>query len=140
VKFWSFLLSKSEAGSKRALTFDAWATEEFARSGGFTALVILVSIGDLRVTPLKSTYFHVIGDEIDWIQVEGMLTKSGVAWDGVVFAALSADDGGPVEDATARSELRMLEQRVVADRMTINNLHFFDGLGRRMQIEEAKPQ
>jgi hypothetical protein len=57
-----------------------------------------------------------------------------------VFSSLSSDDGGPVGDDTARAELRMLEQRVVADRMTINDVHFFDGLGRRMQIEEAQAQ
>jgi hypothetical protein len=126
--------------SHGTLTFDEWVADEFARTGGFTALVILVAIGSLRVTPLKSTYFHVIGDEIDWLQVEALLTKSGVAWDGVVFSALTAEDSGPVSDGTARTELRALEQRVVADRMTINDIHFFDGLGRRMQIEEAQPQ
>lgn len=140
-KFWSCLLSKSHnPESTRALTFDGWVADEFARSGGFTALVILVAIGNLSVTPQKSTYFHVIGDEIDWLQVEALLTGSGVAWDGVVFSSLSAEDGGPVTDDTARAELRLLEQRIVADRMTINDAHFFDGLGRRMQIEEAQPQ
>jgi hypothetical protein len=134
-------LSKSHNPEpNRALTFDDWVAAEFARTEGFTALVILVSIGNLSVTPLKSTYFHVIGDEIDWVQVEALLAKSGVAWDGVVFASLSTEEGGPVSDAIAREELRSLGQRVVADRMTINDMHFFDGLGRRMQIEEAQPQ
>jgi hypothetical protein len=122
------------------LTFDSWVADEFARTGGFTALVILVSIGNLSVTPLKSTYFHVIGDELDWVQVEGLLSGAGIAWDGVVFSPLSSEGGGPVSDDEARAALRDLQQRVIADRMSINQAHFFDGLGRRMQIEEAQPQ
>jgi hypothetical protein len=58
----------------------------------------------------------------------------------VVFSPLSSEGGGPVSDDEARAALRDLQQRVIADRMSINQAHFFDGLGRRMQIEEAQPQ
>lgn len=133
-------MSKFDLSSKRALSFDAWAAGEFARSGGFTALVILVAIGNLSVVPLKSTYFHVIGEDIDWIQVEALLTGSGVSWDGAVFKSITDKDGGPVTDDKARAALRLLEQQVVANRLSINDAHFFDGLGRRMQVEEAQPQ
>ena len=46
--------------------FDDWIAAEFAERGAFTVLVILVEIGETKVTPLCSTYFSVIGDEVDW--------------------------------------------------------------------------
>lgn len=121
-------------------TFDEWVIDEFGRSGGFTALVILLAIGDLSVTPLRSTFFHVIGDEIDWASTSQLLAGSGVSWDGVVFQTLRAKGGGPVSDDDARAKLRLLEKRIVEDRMTINQGHFFDNWGRRMKIEEAQLQ
>lgn len=121
-------------------TFDEWVIDEFGRSGGFTALVILLAIGDLSVTPLRSTFFHVIGDEIDWASTSQLLAGSGVSWDGVVFQTLQAKGGGPVSDDDARAKLRLLEKRIVEDRMTINQGHFFDNWGRRMKIEEAQLQ
>jgi hypothetical protein len=36
--------------------------------------------------------------------------------------------------------LRALERRVIEDRMTINEGHFFDAWGRRLRIEEVQPQ
>ena len=46
--------------------FDDWVVHEFQRTGGFTALIILVSTANLGVLPLRSTFTHVIGDELDW--------------------------------------------------------------------------
>ncbi len=121
-------------------SFDEWVTDEFGRSDGFTALVILVEIGDITVTPLRSTFFHVIGDDVDWVRTSQLLSGAGVAWDGVVFHTLCTDGTGPVSDEEARAGLRLLEKRIVEDRMTINEGHFFDNWGRRMKIEEAQPQ
>ena len=54
----------------RATTdFDEWIAAEFAERGAFTALVILVEIDETKVTPLSSTYFNVIGDEVDWSEI-----------------------------------------------------------------------
>lgn len=123
------------------LTFDAWLAEEFRKTGGFTALVVLMAIGDLSVTPLRSTFFHVIGDETRWAEVAQLLAGSGVAWDGVLFATATGKDGtGPVIDLVARSELAQLTDALQADRMVINDHHFFDRWGRRMRIDEATPQ
>lgn len=133
-------MSKSERPPHDNRTFDEWVIDEFARSDGFTALVILVEIGDITATPLRSTFFHVIGDDIDWARTSQLLAGAGVSWNGVVFHTLCTDGGGPVSDEEARAGLRLLEKRIVKDRMTINEGHFFDNWGRRMKIEEAQPQ
>ena len=128
-------MSRSEA-----LTFDAWIAEAFAGSGGFTALVVLVRIGELSVAPLRSTWFHVIGDELDWPGVARLLDGGGADWDGALFAPRAAEDGGPLADAVARIELRDLGQAVIEDRTVLNREHFFDRHGRRMKVEEAPAQ
>ena len=46
--------------------FERWLPAAFAEIGAFTALVVLVDIGETRVTPLRSTYVNVIGDEVGW--------------------------------------------------------------------------
>ena len=122
------------------LRFDDWIVQQYRRSGGFTALIVLVRIADLSVVPLRSTYVHVIGDDIDWKAMARLLGGAGVAWDGVLIEALAGEKGGPVPDADARAALRGLERRVMGDRLTINRGHFFDRLGRRMMVEEAQPQ
>jgi len=133
-------LSRSDEAGFAINRFDDWIADEFERTGGFTALVVLVSIGPLEVLPLRSTYMHVIGDEIDWSGFSGLMGGAGVEWDGVVFVPHSRRDGGPVTDDEARAELQTLGRRIVEDRMVINEGHFFDRWGRRMRVEEARPQ
>jgi hypothetical protein len=123
--------------SEEPLTFDAWAAQELARSGGFTALVVLVAIGDLSVTPLRSTWFHVVGHGFGWADVAGLLDGGGADWDGALFAPRTDRAGGPLPDAAARVALRELGERVLADRTVLNGEHFFDRLGRRMKVEEV---
>ncbi len=133
-------MSKSDASGHDIFLFDEWVVHEFRRSGGFTALVVLIEIGDFTVVPLRSTFMHVIGEELDWMRLCNLLTSAGVTWDGVLFATLSAPEGGPVEDAQARISLRALERRIAEDRLVLNDGHFFDKWGRRLKIEEALPQ
>lgn len=123
-----------------AFLFDDWIVDEYRRTEGFTALVVLLSIGNFEVLPLRSTFMHVIGDELTWLDLTELLRSAGVAWDGVLIVPVSDADGGPVEDIVARTELRTLEKRVIEDRTVINEGHFFDKWGRRMKIEEAQPQ
>lgn len=137
---WSFPLSRSDPTGHDVALFDDWVVQEFRRSQGFTALVVLIAIGDLSVMPLRSTFVHVIGDELDWAHVTALLAASGVAWDGVMFHPISHADGGPVDDAAARAELRQLERRVVENRLAFNEGHVFDKWGRRLKIEEAEVQ
>lgn len=132
-------MSKSHE-DERAFQFNHWIAEEFGESGPFTALVVLVSIGNLEVLPLRSTFFHVIGDEIDWLAFSNMMRGAKVEWDGAMIMPLRDDDGGLLADEQARAELRALESRVVGDRLVLNEGHFFDKWGRRLKIEEAQAQ
>lgn len=133
-------MSKAEAvSSHRLLTFDAWLVNEFENTGGFTALIVLVAIDEITITPLRSTFLHVIGDEIDWGGIVKLLAGAGIEWDGVLFESVSAAEGGPVADAAARVHLRTLEAKIGDDRMALNEGHFFDKWGRRMKVEEVEP-
>ena len=117
--------------------FEAWLAREFAESGAFTALVVLVEIRDTQVTPLCSTYFNVVGDEVAWSDIVVMFAGSGRQWDGAAFFPIVAAGGGPLDNPTARVRLRDLEGRVDGDRLVLNEGHFFDQWGRRMKIEEV---
>lgn len=117
--------------------FDHWIAEAFAATGPFTALVVLVEIADTQVTPLCTTYFNVIGDEFDWEEIVVLFAGSGVNWHGASFYPITAPEGGPIDNPTARARLRELERRLNADRLVLNEGFFFDQGGRRLKIEEA---
>jgi len=131
-------LSTSDA-SERATDFDRWIAAQFAETGAFTAFVLLVGIAGTRVTPLCSTYFNVIGDEIDWGEITVLFAGAGAEWDGASFFPLTAPAGGPLDNPTARLKLRELEARLDDDRLVLNEGHFFDKWGRRLKIEEVQP-
>jgi len=117
--------------------FERWLVREFAATGAFTAFAILVEIAGTRVTPLCSTYFNVIGDEVAWSEIVLMFSGSGRDWDGAAFFPAVAGGGGPLDNPTARLRLRALEARLDDDRLVLNEGHFFDKWGRRMRIEEV---
>src|SRR5262245_27225865 len=131
-------LSTSDA-RERATDFDRWIAAEFAESGAFTAFVLLVEIAGTRVTPLCSTYFNVIGDEIDWGEITVLFAGAGAEWDGASFFPVTAAGGGPIDNPTARLKLRELEARLDDDRLVLNEGNFFDKWGRRLRIDEAEP-
>jgi hypothetical protein len=115
--------------------FEPWLKTAYRESDGFTALVILVRIGEDTVTPVASTYFHLVGDDLTWSDFSALLSRSGQAWDGV---ALFPETGGkgPIPDALAKIKLREIELRLGDDRIHINEGHFFDRWGRRMRVDE----
>jgi hypothetical protein len=115
--------------------FDAWLADMVRQHGEFTVLVILAAIAERKVTPLCSTYLHVIGDEVDWEDITVMFAGSGQDWDGAAFFPTKARNGGAVDNPTARTRLAELEAKVTEDRMILNEGHFFDALGRRIEIE-----
>ena len=121
----------------QATEFDRWVTAEFARSGAFTAVVVLINIGAHRVTPLCSTYFNVVGDEIDWQDITIMFAGSGADWDAACFFAMSAPNGAPLDNPNARSRLRELEARLDQDLLVLKEGHCFDKSGRRLTDEEV---
>jgi hypothetical protein len=132
-------LSTSEPGDG-AIDFNAWIEDEFAQRGAFTACVVLVEIGERSVTPLASTYLNVIGAEVDWVEVVALFMGAGMPWDGAAFFPATAPDGGPLDNAGARTRLREIEARVKAERLAINEGFFFDRHGRRMMVEQMAPQ
>lgn len=115
--------------------FDEWLSDMVREHGQFTALVILTAIGEGSVTPLCSTYMHVIGDEVDWEEVKIMFAGSGQSWDGAAFFPTKAARGGPIDNPTARLRLTELEAKVSENRMLLNDGHFFDTEGRRIRID-----
>ena len=117
--------------------FDDWLKATFALQGPFTAFVVLVGISDSTVTPLCSTYLHVIGTDIDWSELTVLLAGSGRDWHGAVFFAEQDGLNGPLNAVKARLRLKELEAAIESDRLQINRGQFFDVWGRRMKIEEA---
>ena len=120
--------------------FERWLAHELAESGAFTALVVLVEIHETQVTPLCSTYFNVIGADVEWGEIVVMFAGAGREWNGAAFFPMTAPDGGPLDNPNARLRLRELEARLDDDRLVLNEGHFFDQWGRRMKIEEVSPQ
>lgn len=122
--------------SSKGADFQRWVVEQFARTEGFTILIVLVEIGEASVAPLASSYLHVIGDDIAWPDFADLLNRSGKKWDGVALFAHAASKGGPIPDMLAKVRLTEIEERVRADRLTLNEGAFFDRWGRQMVVEE----
>lgn len=120
--------------------FDRWIVEEFEGRGEFTALVMLVGIDGTKVTPLCSTYFNVLGTEIDWAEITVLFADSGQDWRGASFFSATGPDGRPLDNPTARLKLRELEVRLDKDRLVLNEGRFFDKRGQRLKIEEVQLQ
>jgi hypothetical protein len=123
-------VSTPEAGSD----FKGWIESEFADRGAFTALVVLVEIGERSVTPVVSTYVTVSA-EINWLEVVTLFAGIGIPWDGASFFPATAPEGGPLADTAARARLIEIEQRVRAERLALNEGFFFDRHGQRIMIE-----
>ena len=123
-----------------ATDFDRWLADEFAATGAFTALVVLVAISETKVLPLCSTYLNVIGTETDWSEIVVLFAGSGQGWDGASFFPATAPDGGPLDNPMARLRLRELETRLDANPLVLNEGHFFDKWGRRLKVEETELQ
>jgi hypothetical protein len=120
--------------------FDRWIAAEFAERGAFTAFAVLVQIGGTRVTPLCSTYFNVIGNEVDWGEMTVLFAGAGAEWDGASFFPATARDGGLLDNPSARLMLRDIEMRLDDDRLVLNEGHFFDKWGRHLRIDEVTTQ
>src|SRR5215470_10035844 len=88
-----------------------------------------------RVDPLCSTFLHIMGDEVDWQEIKALFAGSGKLWNGAAFFPTKANNGGPIDNPTARLRLAELEAKVREDRTVLNEGHFFDSIGRRIEIE-----
>ena len=114
--------------------FDDWLVETFAQAGSFTMLIVLVEIGETTVSPLASSYLHVIGDETRWTEIADLLSGAGVPWNGAAF--FRADRAGLVDDNTARQRLASLARHLEKDRSLLTHSEFFNAQGLRLKIEE----
>jgi hypothetical protein len=115
--------------------FDDWLVETFAHAGSFTMLIVLVEIGEKTVSPLASSYLHVIGDETRWTGIVELLSGAAVPWNGAAF--FRADRAGLVDDETARKRLASLARHLEKDRSLLTHSEFFNAQGLRLKIEEA---
>jgi hypothetical protein len=132
-------LSISET-EKQSTDFDRWLAAEYEKTGEFTALAVLVEIGETKVLPLCSTYFSVIGVETDWAEITVMFAGAGRAWDGASFFPVTSPHGGPLDNPNARLRLRELESQLDVDPLVLNEGNFFDKWGRRIKVEEINLQ
>ena len=114
--------------------FDEWLVETFARTGGFTVLIVLVEIGETMAGLLASSYLHVIGDETRWPDMVSLFEDAGAGWNGAAF--FQADRAGLVTDAIARQRLQELMRHLEGDRSLLKHAEFFDQRGLRLKIEE----
>jgi hypothetical protein len=119
--------------------FDRWLSAQFAETGTFTALIVLLHIAEPQVTPVCSSYVNVIGDEIDWDEMTVLLQGSGIAWDAVAFFVEMAEGGGALTSVEANRRLKDLTLAIEADRLHLNRARLFDRLGRRLRVEEVVP-
>lgn len=126
--------------SETVTTFEQWLAAEFAATGSFTALIVLVDITETRVNPLVSTYLNIIGTEVDWGEITVLFAGAGVSWNGAAFFPVVDIHGGPLDNPAARIKLRELESRIGDDRLVLNEGAFFDQWGRKLKVEEVDLQ
>jgi hypothetical protein len=117
--------------------FEQWLSAQFADTGPFTVFIVLVRIAGEEVVPLKSSFAHLIGDDMAWREMRGLLDRAGVAWNGVAFFVGLGPGGGPLPDAAAARRLRDVEADVKADPLALNRGRFFDREGRHLRIDEV---
>jgi hypothetical protein len=117
--------------------FEHWLAAQFADTGPFTAFIVLVRIAGDEVVPLKSSYAHLIGDDMAWSGMRALLDGARTPWDGVAFFVGLGQAGGPLPDAAAARTLRQVEADVRADPLALNRGRFFDREGRQLRVDEV---
>lgn len=117
--------------------FEHWLAAQFADTGPFTAFIVLVGIGGEQVVPLKSSYAHLIGDDMPWPGMRALLDGARTPWDGVAFFVGLAHYGGPLPDAVASAKLKEVEADVKSDPLALNRGLFFDREGRHLRIDQV---
>jgi len=118
----------------RPTDFDDWLVKTSARVGWFTLLIVLLDIGERTISPLASSYVHVIGDETRWADIVGLVAGAGVSWNAAAF--LQAEKDGLVDDATAQKRLSSLTRHMERDQSILVHGELFNAEGLRLQIEE----
>lgn len=117
--------------------FERWLAAQFAETGPFTLFIVLVRIRDDDVAAVKSSYAHLVGDDMPWNDMCRLLDSARTPWDGVAFFVGLDTAGGPLADAVAAGKLREVEADVTADPLALNRGLFFDRDGRHLRIDEV---
>lgn len=117
--------------------FEHWLAAQFAETGPFTVFIVLVRISDDAAVPLKSSYAHLIGDEMTWREMQTLLDSARAPWDGAAFFVGLGHSGGPLPDEAAARKLKQVEADVKADPLALNRGLFFDRKGRHLRIDET---
>jgi hypothetical protein len=71
----------------RSTDFDDWLVETFAQVSSSTMLIVLVEMRETTVSPLASSYLHVVGDETRWTDKLDLLSGAGASWNGACSSA-----------------------------------------------------
>jgi hypothetical protein len=117
--------------------FEQWLSAQFADTGPFTIFIVLVQIVGDEVVLLKSSYAHLIGDDMSWDEMCTLLDRAGSPWNGVAFFVGLGHAGGPLPDEAAARKLRDVEADVRADPLALNRGLFFDREGRHLRVDEV---
>jgi hypothetical protein len=117
--------------------FEQWLAAQFADTGPFTIFIVLVQIVGDEVVLLKSSYAHLIGDDMSWDEMRALLDRARSPWNGVAFFVGLGHAGGPLPDEAAARKLRDVEADVKADPLALNRGLFFDREGRHLRIDEV---
>jgi hypothetical protein len=117
--------------------FEQWLSAQFADTGPFTIFIVLVQIVGDEVVLLKSSYAHLIGDDMSWDEMCVLLDRAGAPWNGVAFFVGLGHAGGPLPDEAAARKLRDVEADVRADPLALNRGLFFDREGRHLRVDEV---
>ena len=117
--------------------FEQWLSAQLADTGPFTVFIVLVRISGDEVVPLKSSYAHLIGDDMAWGEMRALLDGARTEWDGVAFFVGLGLGGGPLPDGAAACKLKEVEADVKADPLALNRGRFFDREGRHLRVDEV---
>jgi hypothetical protein len=117
--------------------FEQWLSVQFADTGPFTIFIVLVQIVGDEVVLLKSSYAHLIGDDMSWDEMRTLLDRARAPWNGVAFFVGLGHAGGPLPDEAAARKLRDVEADVRADPLALNRGLFFDREGRHLRVDEV---
>ena len=117
--------------------FEQWLSVQFTDTGPFTIFIVLVQIAGDEVVLLKSSYAHLIGDDMSWDEMCTLLDRARSPWNGVAFFVGLGHAGGPLPDEAAARKLRDVEADVRADPLALNRGLFFDREGRHLRVDEV---
>src|SRR5258708_19869909 len=96
---------RRSSSSRMKADFEQWLTAQFADTGPFTVLIVLVRIAGEEVVALKSSYAHLIGDDMAWSEMRALLDRARAPWDGAAFFVGLGHAGGPLPHEVAPRKL-----------------------------------